>query len=179
MRRSRRSKASGMRRSSSLRSRCGICSSSHGRRCTPDTSASPQSCSTGPTRSSVFPASTRPNGLFRQGCLALKGANVAEASSLFTRALETNEQAPRPSLRLHTRAYEWRARCHVLRRDLEAAEHDAERAVRAAAEARDELLRAHALLQAGIVAERRGQWNLARCSTEQALDVYRAHDDLL
>jgi len=29
------------------------------------------------------------------------------------------------------------------------------------------------------VAERRGQWNLARCSTEQALDVYRAHDDLL
>src|SRR5947209_3121709 len=126
-----------------------------------------------------FDASQRAELLFRQGCLALKGVNVAEASSLFTRALETNERAPLPSLRLHTRAYEWRARCHVLRRDLAAAEHDAERAVRAADEAGDELLRAHALLQAGIVAERRGQWNLARCSTEQALDVYRAHDDLL
>jgi tetratricopeptide (TPR) repeat protein len=126
-----------------------------------------------------FDASERAELLFRRGCLALKGANVAEASSLFTRALETNERAPLPSLRLHARAYEWRARCHVLRRDLEAAEHDAERSVRAAAEAGDELLRAHALLQAGIVAERRGQWNLARCSTEQALHIYRAHDDLL
>ena len=68
-----------------------------------------------------FDASQRAELLFRQGCLALKGADVAEASSLFTRALETNERAPVPSLRLHTRAYEWRARCHVLRRDLEAA----------------------------------------------------------
>jgi len=126
-----------------------------------------------------FDASERAELLFRRGCLALKGANVAEASSLFTRALETNERSPLPARRLHARAYEWRARCHVLRRDLEAAEHDAERSVRAAAEAGDELLRAHALLQAGIVAERRGQWNLARCSTEQALHIYRAHDDLL
>ena len=44
-----------------------------------------------------FDAADRAEVLYRHGCVALKSADVPEATSLFTRALELNEHAPQPS----------------------------------------------------------------------------------
>jgi tetratricopeptide (TPR) repeat protein len=130
-------------------------------------------------RSPHFDASEQAEVLYRQGCLALRGARVAEASSLFTRALETNDRSANPSRTIQAHAHEWRARCHVLRRDWAAARRDVERSLDAADAAGDPQLRAHGLFQASIVAERERQWLLARCYAEEALEVYAAHGNLL
>jgi tetratricopeptide (TPR) repeat protein len=126
-----------------------------------------------------FDACDRAEVLYRQGCLALKSAKVAEASSLFTRALETNHRSAHPSRTVEAHAHEWRARCHVLLRDWPAARRDVELSLDAATAAGDSLLRAHGLFQASIVAERERQWLLARCYAEEALEVYVAHGNLL
>jgi tetratricopeptide (TPR) repeat protein len=55
-----------------------------------------------------FDAGDRAEVLYRRGCIALKRSDVAEASSLFTRALETNERSGRPSAVLAAHALEWR-----------------------------------------------------------------------
>jgi tetratricopeptide (TPR) repeat protein len=122
-----------------------------------------------------FDAADRAEVVFRQGCVALKHSDVADAASLFTRALQTNDASPLPSARLEARAREWRARCYVLQRDWEPARRDVERSLEAAAAAGDALLQAHALFQAAIVAERQRQWLLARCYAEQALALYVEH----
>jgi tetratricopeptide (TPR) repeat protein len=133
----------------------------------------------GVAHSPHFDASDRAEVLYRKGCVALKGARVAEASSLFTRALETNDRSAHPSRTLEAHAHEWRARCHVLRRDWPAARRDVERSLDAATAAGDALLRAHGLFQASIVAEREQQWLLARCYAEEALEVYVSYGNLL
>jgi tetratricopeptide (TPR) repeat protein len=126
-----------------------------------------------------FDAGDRAQVLYRRGCVALKRAEVAEASALFTLALETNDRAPTPSLLLAAHAHEWRSRCHQLRRDWEAARRDAEASLELAAAARDERSEAHALFQASLVAERQRQWLLARFYAEQALALYKQHGDTL
>jgi tetratricopeptide (TPR) repeat protein len=124
-------------------------------------------------RSPRFDATDRADVLFRQGCIAFSQGDVADAAALFTRALETNQRSPEPRLGLSSRAHEWRARCHVSRRDCDAAARDVERAIELASAAADTEARANALFQASIVAERRRNWLLARCHAEEALDLYR------
>lgn len=119
-----------------------------------------------------FDAADRAEVLYRQGCVALKQNRIADASALFTRALESNGRAPQPSARLTSRAHEWRSRCHIRLRDWDAARRDVERALELAVEAGDTESHAHALFQASIVAERQKQWLLARCYAEQALGLY-------
>ena len=126
-----------------------------------------------------FDATDRAEVLYRQGCVALKRTEVADAASLFTRALETNDRSNTPSLRLAASAHEWRSRCHQLSRDWEAARRDAERSLELAAAAGDERSEAHALFQASLVAERQRQWLLARYYAEQALVLYTEHGDTL
>lgn len=126
-----------------------------------------------------FDAADRAEVLHRQGCVALKSAEVADATSLFTRALETNNRSNQPSLRLAASAYEWRSRCHQLRRDWEAARRDAERSLDLAAAAHDERSESRALFQASIVAERQRQWLLARYYAEQALALCTKNGDTL
>ena len=126
-----------------------------------------------------FDATDRAEVLHRLGCVALKSAEVADAASLFTRALETNDRSAQPSLRLAASAYEWRSRCHQLRRDWEAARRDAERSLELAAAAHDERSEARALFQASIVAERQRQWLLARYYAEQALALATKCGDTL
>lgn len=128
--------------------------------------------------SPVFDARERADVLYRQGCLALKSARVAEATELYTRALDTNQRSPRPSDLLTTRALEWRARCYQLQRDWGAALRDAERSLELATSLGDEVAQAHALFQAANIVHRQGQHLLARCYGEQALELYRKHGDL-
>jgi tetratricopeptide (TPR) repeat protein len=120
-----------------------------------------------------FDAADRAEVAFRQGCVRLQQSRVAEATELLTRALELNERSPQPHLGLAARAHEWRSRCHIYRRDWDAAERDVERALAHAAATDEPDARAHALFQASIVAERQSQWLIARCYAEQALELYR------
>jgi tetratricopeptide (TPR) repeat protein len=124
-------------------------------------------------RSPRFDAADRAEVLFRRGCVALKQGDVADAAALLTCALDANQRSPRPHLGLASRAHEWRTRCHVCRRDWDAAARDVERAVELAIAAGETDAYANALFQASIVAERRSQWLLARCHAEEALGLYR------
>jgi len=126
-----------------------------------------------------FDAADRAAVLYRRGCIALKRAEVAEAISLFTRALETNAWSARPSTLLAADVRNWRSRCYQLRRDWDAAALDAEASLELATDAGCQRSRAHAMFQASLVAERQRQWLLARFHAEQALDIYREHGDTL
>jgi tetratricopeptide (TPR) repeat protein len=119
-----------------------------------------------------FDTADRAEVLYRQGCVALKQNRLADATALLTRAIESNDRAPRPRAVLASRAHEWRSRCHVRARDWDAARRDVETALELAVNARDSETHAHALFQASIVAERQTQWLLARCYAEQALALY-------
>jgi tetratricopeptide (TPR) repeat protein len=126
-----------------------------------------------------FDAADRAAVLYRTGCVELKRAQVAEAISLFTRALETNVRSARPSSLLAADIRNWRSRCYQVGRDWDAAARDAEASLDLATEAGCERTRAHAMFQASLVAERQRQWLLARFHAEQALEIYRQYDDTL
>ena len=133
----------------------------------------------GIAQSPRFDAADRAEVFYRRGCVALKQSHVADATALFTQALEANGRAPQPRPALASRAHEWRSRCHVFLRDWVAALRDVERALELAGVAGDVEAEAHALFQASIIAERQKQWLLARCHAEQALDLYRRLDNRL
>ena len=120
-----------------------------------------------------FDAADRAEVLFRQGCVAFSRMQPAEASALLTRALDLNDRAPQPRQRLAARAHEWRARCRIFQRDVDAAARDVERALELAAACGDREVESHALFQASIVAERQEQLLMARCYAEQALSLQR------
>jgi tetratricopeptide (TPR) repeat protein len=126
-----------------------------------------------------FDAADRAAVLYRTGCVALKRTEVAEAISLFTRALETNVRSARPSSLLAADIRNWRSRCYQVGRDWDAAARDAEASLDLATEAGCERTRAHAMFQASLVAERQRQWLLARFHAEQALEIYRQYGDTL
>jgi tetratricopeptide (TPR) repeat protein len=126
-----------------------------------------------------FDAVDRAEVLFRGGALEFQRHNVADAVHLLTRALETNERAPRPRPLLAANAYEWRARCYVSRQDWSAAARDAEQALSHAEAASDEQAQARALFQASIIAERRREWLVARLNAEEALELFRRHGNTL
>jgi tetratricopeptide (TPR) repeat protein len=133
----------------------------------------------GLVQSAHFDAADRAAVLFRQGCVELKRANIAEATSLFTRSLETNARSAHPSLLVAAGVRNWRSRCYQLRRDWDAAARDAEASLELATEAGCDRSRAHAMFQASLVAERQRQWLLARFHAEQALEIYRRFGDTL
>ena len=130
-------------------------------------------------RSPRFDAADRAEVLYRRGCVEFKRAEIADATSLFTRALDLNENAPQPRAMLSAAIYEWRSRCHQFRRDWDAASADAERSLELATKACDEPAQAHALFQASLIAERRKAWLVARYYAERALKLYRKHGELL
>jgi tetratricopeptide (TPR) repeat protein len=130
-------------------------------------------------RSPHFDSCDRAELLYRRGCVAFKQGEVADATSLFTRALDLSEQAPRQRALLAANAYEWRSRCHQFGRDWDAASRDTERSLEIATRAGDEPAQAHALFQASAIAERRKSWLVARYYAERALELYRKQGDIL
>jgi len=130
-------------------------------------------------QSPSFDAADRAAVLYRRGCVALKQAQITEAISLFTRALETNARSAHPSALLAADARNWRSRCYQAQRDWEAAARDADASLELATEAGCDRSRANAMFQASLVAERRRQWLVARFHAEQALEIYRREGDTL
>jgi tetratricopeptide (TPR) repeat protein len=130
-------------------------------------------------RSPRFDAGDRAEVLYRRGCVEFKQGEIANATSLFTRALGMSEQTPRIRTLLTANIYEWRSRCLQFRRDWDAAGLDAERSLELATSAGDEPAQAHALFQASCVAERRKNWLVARYYGERALELYRRDGDTL
>jgi tetratricopeptide (TPR) repeat protein len=130
-------------------------------------------------QSPLFDAADRAEVLFRRGCVTLKRGEVADATALFTRTLETNARSARPSPLLAAQVLDWRSRCHQLRRDWDAAGRDAEASLELADSVCDDRARANALFQSSLIAERQRQWLLARCYAEQALELYIEQGDTL
>ncbi len=130
-------------------------------------------------QSPLFEAADRAEVLFRRGCVTLTRGEVADATALFTRTLETNARSARPSPLLAAHVLDWRSRCHQLRRDWDAAGRDAEASLELAENVCDDRARANALFQSSLIAERQRQWLLARCYAEQALELYIEQNDTL
>lgn len=120
----------------------------------------------------------RANVLFRLGCCRLQQSEVANATSLLTLALELCERSGLRCAELRARALDWRARCYQRVRDWPAAHKDIELGLELA-EGLDERVTAGLYLQASIVSEREGQWLLARCYGEQALELFERTGDRL
>jgi tetratricopeptide (TPR) repeat protein len=110
--------------------------------------------------------------LFRVGCCRWNLSSIATASALFTEALELAERSGLPSDRLRSHILGWRSRCHQRQRDWEAAREDVERALELAEALDDEKTIAHHYFQASLIAERKGQWVLARTYAEKAKGIY-------
>jgi tetratricopeptide (TPR) repeat protein len=110
--------------------------------------------------------------LFRLGCCRWNLSSIATASALFSEALELAERSGLPSDRLRSHILGWRSRCHQRQRDWEAAREDVERALELAEALDDEKTIAHHYFQASLIAERKGQWVLARKYAEKAKGIY-------
>lgn len=110
--------------------------------------------------------------LFHLGDARLSLGEVAEATSLLTLALDLCNRSANPSDRLRAVIFERRARCHRQHRDWTAARADVERALELAEALADDATLAQASLQASIVAEREGQWIIAKCYAERARELF-------
>jgi tetratricopeptide (TPR) repeat protein len=110
--------------------------------------------------------------LFQLGDARLALGDVAEASALFTLSLDLCNRSAEPSDRLRALVFERRARCHRHNRDWSAARGDVERALELAEALGDPATIAQASLQASIVAEREGQWIIAKCYAERARELF-------
>ena len=129
--------------------------------------------SEGPT----FDDRDRAESLYRLGCVRVKLNAIAAATSLFTLALELAERPGRPCDRLRAEILEWRSRCHQRHRDFDAARQDVERALELAQAVGDEHVAAHAHFRASVIAERTGQFLLARFYAEKARTLYERRGD--
>lgn len=114
---------------------------------------------------------------FRLGCCRWNLSSIATASALFTEALELAERSGLPSDRLRSHILGWRSRCHQRQRDWEAAREDVERALELAEALDDDRTVAHHYFQASLIAERKGQWVLARTYAEKAKGIYETLAD--
>jgi tetratricopeptide (TPR) repeat protein len=123
-----------------------------------------------------FTDADRAEVLFRLGCCRLRQSQVGNATALFTVALEDAQRSTLPTLELRATILQWRARCW-LRQHLPAmATQDVERALELAEGCRARVV-ADVSFQASVVAERQGNWLLARMYAETALELYRTLED--
>jgi tetratricopeptide (TPR) repeat protein len=125
------------------------------------------------------PAGERAPVLYELGATRLAAGAVAEACSLLTLALDYCNRSADPSDRLRTQILERRARCHRHNRDWAAARTDCERALELAESVGDERLIAQACFQSSIVAEREGQWILAKFFAERARELFVQLGDIV
>jgi tetratricopeptide (TPR) repeat protein len=115
--------------------------------------------------------------LFRLGVCRYQVSSIASALGLLNEALALAERSQLPCDRLRSDILAWRSRCYRRQRDLEAAREDVERALELAQGIDDERTIAERYFQASLVAERLGQWVLARRYAEQAKVYYEQVND--
>jgi len=121
----------------------------------------------------------RANVLFHIGQCRYKLSSVPTAVALFTQALDLMRHSDLVDDRLRSRIYRWRSRCYRRQRDWEAARGDVEAALELSERLDDRDALAHGYFQASIIAERNGQWVLARSYAERAKTLYEEQDDRL
>jgi tetratricopeptide (TPR) repeat protein len=117
--------------------------------------------------------------LYRLACCRLGLSQVANAVSLLTLALELCDRSSRGPDRLRARILDWRSRCYQRQRDWDAARSDVELGLEVARSIGDSHTTACLYFQASIIAEREGQWLLARFYGEHALELYERCGDRL
>jgi tetratricopeptide (TPR) repeat protein len=121
----------------------------------------------------------RANILFHMGQCRYRMSSVPTATALFTEALEMMRRADSVDDRLRCRILRWRSRCYRRQNDWEAARADVEAALELSERLGDGEALAHGYFQASIIAERRGQWVLARSYAERAKALYEEQEDRL
>jgi tetratricopeptide (TPR) repeat protein len=115
--------------------------------------------------------------IFRLGVCRYLLSSVATAVALFAEALALVERSPLPSDLLRSNIFTWRSRCYRRQRDFEAAREDVSRALELAEGLQDSRALGEAYFQASLVAERDGQWVLARTYAERAKAEYEELTD--
>ncbi len=116
----------------------------------------------------MFSEVDRAEILFRLGACRVELSSIQTAIGLFNEALALAEGSELPCDRLRAEIFGWRSRCYRRHRDYEAAREDLERALELAEALDDPRTVARVYFQASLVAERQGQWVLARKYAEQA-----------
>ena len=121
----------------------------------------------------------RADVLFRIGACRYKLGSIQTSIGLLTEALSLAEKSGLPCDRLRSNILRWRSRCYRRTRDWEAAHEDIERALELGEAMGDARTIANAYLHASLVAERNGQWVLARSYAERAkADYERISDEI-
>jgi tetratricopeptide (TPR) repeat protein len=121
----------------------------------------------------------RANVLFHMGQCRYRLSSIPTAVALLTQALDLMRHSDLVDDRLRSRIFRWRSRCYRRQRDWEAARGDVEAALELSERLDDHDALAHGYFQASIIAERNGQWVLARSYAERAKTLYEEQDDRL
>jgi tetratricopeptide (TPR) repeat protein len=124
------------------------------------------------TEDAMFSDVDRADILFRMGACRYALSSIQTAIGLYNEALTLAERSELPCDRLRADILARRARCYRRQRDYEAAREDLERALELSVGLDDPRVVARVYFQASIVAERQGQWVLARKYAEQAKAQY-------
>jgi tetratricopeptide (TPR) repeat protein len=120
------------------------------------------------TEDAMFSDVDRADILFRLGACRLELSSIQTAIGLFNEALTLAERSELPCDRLRAEILRLRSRCYRRQRDYEAAREDLERALELSEGLGDVRAVARVYFQASLVADRQGQWVLARKYAEQA-----------
>jgi tetratricopeptide (TPR) repeat protein len=115
--------------------------------------------------------------LYQMGVCRYHLSSIASALGLLTEALRVAEESGLPCDLLRSDILARRSRCYRRQRDLEAAREDVERALELAQALDDRPQMANVYFQASLVAERMGQWVLARSYAERAKAYYEQLND--
>ena len=121
----------------------------------------------------------RASVLFHMGQCRYRLSSIMTAIALFSEALDLMRRSELIDDRLRSRIYRWRSRCYRRLSDWEAARADVETALDLSERLDDRAALAHGYFQASIIAERNGQWVLARSHAERAKSLYEEEEDRL
>jgi tetratricopeptide (TPR) repeat protein len=121
----------------------------------------------------------RANVFFHMGQCRYRLSSIPTAVALFTEALELIRRSEEIDDRLRCRILRWRSRCYRRQSDWEAARADVEAALELSERLGDGEALAHGYFQASLIAERKGQWVLARSYAERAKELYEEQEDRL
>jgi tetratricopeptide (TPR) repeat protein len=116
----------------------------------------------------MFSDVDRADILFRLGACRVELSSIQTAIGLLNEALALADRSELPCDRLRVDILRYRSRCWRRHRDYEAAREDLERALELAEGLDDPQAVAGVYFHASLVAERQGQWVLARKYAEQA-----------
>ncbi len=119
----------------------------------------------------------RADVLYRTGVCRYKQSQIAEALTLFQEALRLATRSGERCEGLRSDIYHWRSRCFRRRREWDAAREDVALALELAESIADRRRTADGYFQASLVAEREGNWLLARQHGERAKALFQELGD--